>query len=59
MLAEFWEFDRKMIHDKYKAVVQSFEGDWNFLLLFIAYGQAAPARGVYRSFKMAPWIAGR
>jgi len=23
MLAEFWEFDRKMIHDKYKAVVSS------------------------------------
>jgi len=22
MLAEFWEFDRKMIHEKYKAVVQ-------------------------------------
>ena len=22
MLAEFWEFDRKMIHDKYKAVVE-------------------------------------
>jgi len=23
MLAEFWEFDRKMIHEKYKAVVKS------------------------------------
>lgn len=22
MLMEFWEFDRKMIHEKYKAVVQ-------------------------------------
>lgn len=26
MLAEFWEFDRKMIHDKYRAVVESFGG---------------------------------
>ena len=25
MLAEFWEFDRKMIHEKYKAVVQGLE----------------------------------
>ena len=25
MLAEFWEFDRKMIHEKYKAVVKAFE----------------------------------
>jgi len=25
MLAEFWEFDRKMIHEKYKAVVKEFE----------------------------------
>jgi len=25
MLAEFWEFDRKMIHEKYKAVVQEME----------------------------------
>ncbi len=25
MIAEFWEFDRKMIHEKYKAVVQSCE----------------------------------
>lgn len=25
MLAEFWEFDRKMIHEKYKAVVKDFE----------------------------------
>lgn len=24
MLAEFWEFDRKMIHEKYKSVVKSF-----------------------------------
>ena len=22
MLAEFWEFDRKMIHEKYKSVVE-------------------------------------
>ena len=26
MLAEFWEFDRKMIHEKYKALVEGFEG---------------------------------
>jgi hemerythrin-like domain-containing protein len=26
MLAEFWEFDRKMIHAKYKMVVESLEG---------------------------------
>lgn len=26
MLAEFWEFDRKMIHEKYKSVVQGLEG---------------------------------
>jgi len=25
MLAEFWEFDRKMIHQKYKAVIKEFE----------------------------------
>lgn len=25
MLSEFWEFDRKMIHEKYKAVVKGFE----------------------------------
>jgi len=25
MLDEFWEFDRKMIHEKYKAVVKEFE----------------------------------
>ncbi len=25
MLAEFWKFDRKMIHEKYKAVVKEFE----------------------------------
>ena len=27
MLAEFWEFDRKMIHEKYQAVVKGFEAD--------------------------------
>lgn len=26
MLAEFWEFDRKMIHEKYKAVAKDLEG---------------------------------
>jgi len=26
MLAEFWEFDRKMIHEKYKSVVEELEG---------------------------------
>lgn len=26
MLAEFWEFDRRMIHEKYKGVVKEFEG---------------------------------
>jgi hemerythrin-like domain-containing protein len=26
LLAEFWEFDRKMIHEKYKALVKEFEG---------------------------------
>lgn len=26
MLAEFWEFDRKMIHEKYKSVVAGLEG---------------------------------
>jgi hemerythrin-like domain-containing protein len=26
MLAEFWEFDRKMIHEKYKSVVDTLEG---------------------------------
>lgn len=26
MLEKFWEFDRKMIHEKYKAVVMEFEG---------------------------------
>jgi len=26
MLAEFWEFDRKMIHEKYKALVEKLEG---------------------------------
>ena len=25
MLAEFWEFDRKMIHEKYKSLVEKFE----------------------------------
>jgi hemerythrin-like domain-containing protein len=25
MLNEFWEFDRKMIHDKYKSVISSFD----------------------------------
>jgi hemerythrin-like domain-containing protein len=25
MLAKFWEFDRKMIHEKYKSVVEGFE----------------------------------
>jgi hemerythrin-like domain-containing protein len=25
MLNEFWEFDKKMIHEKYKAVVKEFE----------------------------------
>jgi len=25
MLAEFWEFDRKMIHSKYKSVIESLE----------------------------------
>lgn len=25
MLARFWEFDRKMIHDKYKSVVEELE----------------------------------
>jgi len=25
ILAEFWEFDRKMIHEKYKSVVEGFE----------------------------------
>lgn len=27
MLAEFWEFDRQMIHEKYKAVVDALKGD--------------------------------
>jgi len=26
MIAEFWEFDRKMIQEKYKAVIKGFEG---------------------------------
>jgi hypothetical protein len=25
MLAEFWEFDRKMIHEKYKSVVEGLQ----------------------------------
>jgi hypothetical protein len=25
MLAEFWEFDRKMIHEKYKSVIEGLE----------------------------------
>jgi hemerythrin-like domain-containing protein len=25
MLAEFWEFDRKMIHEKYQSVVETLE----------------------------------
>jgi hemerythrin-like domain-containing protein len=25
MLAEFWEFDRKMIHEKYKSLIEGFE----------------------------------
>jgi hypothetical protein len=25
LLAEFWEFDRKMIHEKYKAVIEGLE----------------------------------
>jgi len=26
MLAEFWEFDRNMIHEKYKAIIEKMEG---------------------------------
>ena len=26
MLLEFWEFDKKMIHEKYKAVVEQWKG---------------------------------
>lgn len=26
MLAEFWEFDRKMIHEKYKRIVENLQG---------------------------------
>jgi hemerythrin-like domain-containing protein len=26
MLGEFWEFDRKMIHEKYRRVVETYEG---------------------------------
>jgi len=25
MLAEFWEFDRKVIHEKYTSVIEGFE----------------------------------
>jgi len=25
MLAEFWEFDRKMIHEKYKSMVEKLQ----------------------------------
>ena len=28
MLAEFWEFDREMIHEKYKSVVEELETQW-------------------------------
>jgi hemerythrin-like domain-containing protein len=28
ILAEFWEFDRNMIHEKYKSVVDGFEGQY-------------------------------
>lgn len=27
MLTEFWEFDRKMIHEKYKTVIKGLEGE--------------------------------
>jgi hypothetical protein len=27
MLEEFWEFDQKMIHEKYKSVVERLETD--------------------------------
>jgi hypothetical protein len=27
MLGEFWEFDRKMIHEKYRRVVETHEGE--------------------------------
>jgi hypothetical protein len=26
MLAEFWEFDRKMIHEKYNKIVEEYSG---------------------------------
>jgi hemerythrin-like domain-containing protein len=29
MLAEFWEFDRKMIHEKYQNVIASWEKNKN------------------------------
>jgi hypothetical protein len=28
MLAEFWQFDRKMIHEKYGSVVEGLEKVW-------------------------------
>ncbi len=31
MLAMFWEFDRKMIHEKYQAVVREFRLNENLL----------------------------
>jgi hypothetical protein len=31
MLAEFFEFDQKMIHEKYKSVVEGLEADWEDL----------------------------
>jgi hypothetical protein len=30
MLREFWEFDRKMIHEKYERLVESFIGEKAF-----------------------------
>ena len=30
MLADFWEFDRKMIHEKYLAAVEGFEQKGGF-----------------------------
>ena len=30
MLEEFWEFDRKMIHEKYKAVVEGAESQGKY-----------------------------
>lgn len=31
MLAEFWEFDRKMIHEKYRSIVERLENKDNYL----------------------------